>query len=362
MAFTKKEWIVIGLMSGTSLDGLDIAACRFKKRSKNWEYEIIASNTIPYSDSIKAKLGSLMNSSAAEFAATDAFFAKFSGEQVNKFLLKNKIKADLIASHGHTVFHQPDNGFTSQIGNGAYIAAKTGIPTVSDFRTTDVAYGGQGAPLVPVGDKLLFAEYDFCLNLGGIANISFDKKGKRIAGDICPVNIVLNNLAGEKGKSYDKDGLLAARGKVNEVLLKKLNAFGFFRKGFPKSLGREWIDENFLPVLNKTSLTVEDKLATVCEHIAFQIAQTILPGGKGKSLLITGGGALNKFLVKKISEHTKKNVKVVVPDVKIVSFKEALIFAFLGLKRVLGEANALSSVTGASSDSSGGAVYGVVKK
>jgi anhydro-N-acetylmuramic acid kinase len=361
MNVSGKEWIVTGLMSGTSLDGLDIATCRFRKNGKYWSYEILHATTISYSASMKEKLESLMNATAEGFAEADVFFAKFSGEQTKKFLLKHTIESDLIASHGHTVFHQPKKGFTTQIGNGAYIAAITNIPVVSDFRTMDVALGGQGAPLVPIGDKLLFGQYDYCLNLGGIANISFDKSGKRIAGDICPVNIVLNKLAGEKGKEYDKDGKLALTGNVNQPLLKKLNNLSFYKKEFPKSLGREWIDQEFFQRIGDTSVSTEDKLTTVCEHIAFQIAASI-SSEKAVTLMVSGGGALNKYLIGRIAEHAGNKVKIIVPDHFTISYKEAVIFAFLGLKRVFGEVNALASVTGASKDSIGGALYGVLKK
>lgn len=359
MSSSKKEWVIAGLMSGTSLDGLDIAVCRFRKKGMKWTYKLLSTTTIGYSQAMKSKLSSLMNATAQEFAATDAFFGKFSGEQTKKFLLKNKLKVDLIASHGHTVFHQPEKGFTTQIGNGAYIAAANNIPVVSDFRTMDVALSGQGAPLVPIGDKLLFSEYDYCLNLGGIANISFDANKKRIAGDICPVNILLNKLAEEKGAIFDKDGKMAAKGLVDQTLLKKLNTLPFYKKEFPKSLGREWIDKQVFPLLTNSSLSTEDKLATVCEHIAFQITAA-MPFKKGAKLLVTGGGAFNNYLIGRIIKHAGKNTKVIVPDALTISFKEALIFAFLGLKRVIGESNALSSVTGASRDSIGGALYGII--
>jgi anhydro-N-acetylmuramic acid kinase len=361
MALSVKEWIVTGLMSGTSLDGLDIAVCRFRKNGKNWSYEILEAATVNYSASMKKKLESLMNATAEELAEADASFAKFSGEQVRKFLLKNKIESDLIASHGHTVFHQPKKGFTTQIGSGAYMAAITGIPVVSDFRTMDVALGGQGAPLVPIGDKLLFGQYDYCLNLGGIANISYDKSDKRIAGDICPVNIILNKLAGEKGKAFDKDGRLAYAGKINLPLLKKLNSLSFYKKMFPKSLGREWIDKEFVPLVNHASICTEDKLATVCEHIACQMAASV-SSEKTVTLLVSGGGAFNKYLIGRITAHVGDKVKIIVPDHFTISYKEAVIFAFLGLRRVLGEVNTLASVTGASKDSIAGALYGVIEK
>ncbi len=361
MAATKKEWMVAGLMSGTSLDGLDIAFCRFQKISKGWSSEVVEAETLAYSAAMKKKFTALMTGTASELAAMDASFGKYSGEQVKKMSLKKKCPIDLIASHGHTIFHQPANGFTTQIGNGAYITAASGIPVVSDFRSVDVALGGQGAPLVPIGDKLLFGKYDYCLNLGGIANSSFELSGKRVAGDICPVNLLLNGLAAEKGKSFDKDGRLAAKGKVNASLFKSLNQLSFYRKKFPKSLGREWVDKEVVPILNRSVISTEDKLATVCEHIAYQIAATLLVEKKKAVLLATGGGALNTYLIERIAAACASKATIVVPDPLLVSYKEALIFAFLGLKRILGEPNALSSVTGAAGDSVGGALYGVIR-
>jgi anhydro-N-acetylmuramic acid kinase len=360
MPHAKKEWIIAGLMSGTSLDGLDIALCRFKKNKEGWSYNILEALTVAYPETMRRKLSSLMKATAEELATMDAFFGTYSGGQVKKLIDRKKKKIDMIASHGHTIFHQPGKGFTTQIGNGAYIAAVSGVPVVSDFRTMDVGLGGQGAPLVPIGDKLLFEDYEYCLNLGGIANISFDRSGKRIAGDICPVNMVLNLLAEEKGKSYDKDGKMASKGKVNIELLKKLNRLPFYKSKFPKSLGREWVEKEVFPLISDPALSTEDRLATACEHIAFQISAT-LDKNKSASLFVTGGGALNNFLIERIKIASGPKIKVVVPDPLIVSYKEALIFAFLGLKRVLGESNALSSVTGASRSSVGGALYGVIK-
>jgi len=356
MASSNKEWTVVGLMSGTSLDGLDIAVCRFKKENKSWSYTIVAASTISYKASFKKQLENLMKSDAYTFASMDAEFGRYSGEQVNKFLKKIKIPLDVIASHGHTIFHQPKKGFTTQIGNGAYIAAHSGMPVVSDFRSMDVALGGQGAPLVPIGDKLLFGAYDYCLNLGGIANISFDKNKKRIAGDICPVNIVLNRLANEKGLNYDKGGRLASRGVVNEKMFAELNRLNFYKKKFPKSLGREWVDEAVFPLINKYPISVENKLATYCEHIAYQIG-LIAISNKKATLLITGGGAFNSYLIERIEALSGKKIQVVVPDENTISFKEALIFSFLGLLRFLGEENCLKSVTGSKCNSIGGALH-----
>ncbi|HSZ26098.1 MAG TPA: anhydro-N-acetylmuramic acid kinase, partial [Cytophagaceae bacterium] len=301
------------------------------------------------------------NGTAQQFAATDAFFGKFSGKQVQEFLSDINIHVDLIASHGHTIFHQPQNGFTSQIGNGAFISAITNIPVVSDLRTMDVAYGGQGAPLVPIGDQLLFGDYDYCLNIGGIANVSFKQAGRRIAGDLCAANIVLNKLAEENNKRYDNGGKMAASGKINDTLFGKLNKFGFYKKDFPKSLGREWIEKEIFPLLDASTISVEDKLATVCEHIAYQISLIVLPHRKKTSVLVTGGGAFNEYLIGRIRKFAGEKIEIVLPNAQTISYKEAVIFAFLGLKRVLGEVNALSSVTGASQDSIGGALYGMVR-
>ena len=358
-----ERYHVIGLMSGTSLDGLDIAHCVFSLSKGRWAYEIRSAQTISYNKDWKKKLAGAHKLSSDKLAELDAELGRFIGGQVNTFIKKNRIsKVDLISSHGHTIFHQPEKGFTLQIGNGAAIAALTGIKTVCDFRSGDVALGGQGAPLVPIGDLLLFSQYQACLNLGGIANISMAVSplplerdaGVRRAFDICPVNIVLNHLAGKKGLPYDKDGNLAAKGKVNWGLIKKLNALPFYNNYKSKSLGREWIEKNVLSLIEKEKLPLEDKLATASEHAAFQIAR-ILNHYKIKNVLITGGGAYNSDLIKRISDFTPSDL--LIPSDKTIQFKEALVFAFLGVLRLRGEVNCLKAVTGAKRDSVGGAVY-----
>jgi len=342
-------------MSGTSLDGLDIALCEFKKQGESWNYHIIKAETIDYTLLKRAEFNNLLSASGEQLAHADMILGYFIGKEATAFLKKNNLKADFIASHGHTIFHQPSKGFTYQIGSGAAIAAASGLPVISDFRSVDVALGGQGAPLVPIGDKLLFTDFEFCLNLGGIANISFDQVGKRIAFDICPANIVLNTLAKQLGQEYDKDGLYARKGNINTELLDKLNRLNYYKQPFPKSIGKEWVDQEVFPIVNTFTSSTEDKLATFCIHIAEQLA-TITTGKTGK-LLATGGGAFNGFLMEKIKQSCK-NLTVIVPEDNIVSFKEALIIAFLGVLRVRNEVNCLSSVTGASSDSIGGALYG----
>ena len=340
-------------MSGTSLDGLDIALCRFKKATKGYKYKILAVQTIPYSAALKSKLKKAYSSKAVEFIKLHQEFGNYLGESVKKFLKENKVKADAISSHGHTIFHQPKLGYTTQIGCGATIAAITRTTTVCDLRSLDVALKGQGAPLVPIGDKLLFSKYDSCLNLGGIANISFDKKGERIAFDICICNMILNFLAEKKGHAFDKEGKLAASGKVNIELLKKLNALAYYKIKGSRSLGYEDFQKQILPLL-KTTINTNDLLATVTEHIAQQITH-ILNTNKLKTVLITGGGAFNEHLMALIKQKTK--CKVVIPSKTIVNFKEAIIFAFLGYLRLHHKTNTLRTVTGASHNSIGGAVY-----
>ncbi|MFP4471315.1 MAG: anhydro-N-acetylmuramic acid kinase, partial [Bacteroidales bacterium] len=317
-------------------------------------FEIIAATTIAYDEQWKSRLRSAPDFSGEELALLHTEFGRYCGMQVRQFIKHHQWRPALIASHGHTVFHRPEKGLTLQIGSGAEIAAATGIPAVCDFRSTDAALGGQGAPLVPIGDRLLFGDYGICLNLGGFSNASFESAGERLAYDICPVNIALNALAAETGESFDRDGMLAASGTVDDELLERLNGLNFYRQPPPKSLGREWLLREFLPVLNSSEASIADKLATVTEHIARQIGKS-LESIPATTLLITGGGAHNQYMVSRIKEHTAH--KVIIPGADIVDYKEALVFALLGILRLSGRINCLKSVTGASRDSIGGAVY-----
>lgn len=343
---------VAGLMSGTSLDGLDIAVCRFKKAKNGYKFKVLAAQTIPYSKDLKLRLKNLSIAKALDLAKLHQEFGKYIGENTVKFIKQHTLKVDAISSHGHTIFHQPALGFTTQIGCGATIAATTKITTVSDLRSLDVALKGQGAPLVPIGDKFLFGDYDSCLNLGGIANISFDKKGQRVAFDICVCNMVLNFLAEKKGKTFDENGKLAAGGKVNKDLLKKLNAIPFYKIKGSRSLGFEDFEKDIWPLLKNSNTS--DLLATSAEHIAQQIA-VVLNANKLKTVLITGGGAFNGHLISLIKQKTR--CKIIMPSKTIINFKEAIIFAFLGYLRLNERINTLRSVTGATNNSSGGAVY-----
>ena len=340
---------ILGLMSGTSLDGLDMALCSF---TKNKGYKIIKATTIDYQDDLKKKLRNAHLMSATELCMLDTSLGNYFGKCAADFLSRNKLKADYIASHGHTILHQPQNGFTLQIGKGANIAIVSGVPVICDFRSTDVACGGQGAPLVPIGDELLFHDFTHCLNLGGIANISFRKNKKRLAFDISPCNMALNFLAEKKGKPFDKDGKIAASGKVNVTLLKKLNALDYYSKPAPKSLGKEWFEKYFLPLIANEK-NIEDTMRTVCEHIAVQISACI--DQKKSRVLITGGGTKNKLLIQLLTAKTE--AELIIPEPELIDFKEALIFAFLGYRRLMFVPNALSTVTGARRDSTGGAIY-----
>ncbi len=349
-----KIYKVVGMMSGTSLDGVDVVYCIFKRSNNKWSYEIVDAENYQYTDYWRQRLENLSTKDAFTFVKTNVEYGHFLGRLAKDFISKNNIKPDIIASHGHTIFHQPDKKMTSQIGHGASIAAETGMAVVSDFRSLDLAFGGQGAPLVPIGDKMLFPEFVFCLNLGGFANISYDFNNKRIAYDICPCNIILNFLADELGYDCDYDGKIAASGNIDGMLLKELNELEYYHNKPPKSLGKEWFIKKFIPIIKRYDIPVKDKLRTVSEHIAIQISYAAKIYDS-KKMLVTGGGAFNKFLLQRIMSNT--NHQIIIPDDKIINYKEALIFAFLGVLRIRKEVNCLKSVTGAKRDNVGGAVY-----
>jgi len=350
------KYNVIGVMSGTSLDGLDIAFCRFYKEKNKWKFKIEKAETIPYANDTRNFLKGLESATAVDLASANMNYGKFIGEKVKIFIKKNKIKLSLVSSHGHTLFHQPSTGYTFQLGSGASIAAECNFPVACDFRTMDVAMGGQGAPLVPIGDQLLFSEYDFCLNLGGFANISFEKGKKRIAFDICPVNIVLNFYAEKTGKNFDDKGRMARTGRINAELLNELNELEFYKikHGKPSSLGKEWVVKFVYPLLGKYNLSVEDSLCTFTEHTAIQIASR-MNNKRSSKVLVTGGGAYNRFLMERLKALSVN--EFVLPADEIINFKEALIFAFLGVLRLRGENNSLKSVTGSKKDNIGGCIY-----
>lgn len=350
----QKIYHVIGAMSGTSLDGVDLAYLKFEKE-ENWNYTILEAESICYPTYWNEKLSHADFCTEEELQALNTEYTGFLAKIISNFIQKHQIaKLDAVCSHGHTVFHQPEKGVSLQIGNLYSLAEILDRTVVCDFRKQDVALGGQGAPLVPIGDLLLFPEYDFCLNLGGFANISMDKMGIRTAYDICPVNTVLNFYAQKLGSAYDENGNIAASGKVDKNLLNRLNECSFYKKPAPKSLGIEWVRAKIFPLLKKSNLSETTILATFTEHASQQIAASI-GNDENKQCLCTGGGVHNRFLMEKIRKKTK--TQLVAPEIKLIEFKEALIFGLLGVLKIRNETNVLSSVTGAKSDHSSGVVW-----
>lgn len=350
----KNEYHIIGVMSGTSLDGIDLALVTFKFNNK-WTFKINVAETIPYSEKWQLELKTLINHSIEALYLIDQYYTEYLADVINQFILKHEIKIiDAVCSHGHTALHQPKRQLTYQIGNSPLLVKKLNQRVVCDFRVQDVALGGQGAPLVPIGDELLFSEYDYCVNLGGFANVSTKTQSKRIAFDICPVNIVLNKYISTLGFSYDAEGRLASEGKINTELLSKLNNLPFYKESHPKSLGLEWVNEVIFPLIERYALSVKDVLRTYVEHVAIQIAEVINQKQNAK-VLITGGGVFNLFLMDRIKRLSKN--QIIIPSQEIIEFKEALIFAFLGVLKWRGENNCLSSVTGAVKDHASGRIF-----
>lgn len=357
---------VIGVMSGSSLDGLDIAFVELHENGGKWTFEIIKADCYSYTQEWIQKLQSAITLSALDYQLLHTEYGDYVGKEINRFIDENGLhyKVALIASHGHTTFHIPAKKMTAQLGDGAAIAGATSLPVVTDLRSMDVALGGQGAPIVPIGEKLLLGDYDFFLNLGGIANISFKNAVGPIAFDVCPANRVLNMLANEAGKEFDDEGAMASVGKINEQLLNRLNALDYYSKPYPKSLANDFGTDIVFPLIKKSAIDTYDALRTYGEHIVFQLRKAIssfsdsqLPTPNSR-LLVTGGGAFNTFLVKQLREQLLSlNIEVIVPEENLVKYKEALIMALIGVLRWRQEYNVLSSVTGSSRDSIGGALW-----
>ena len=347
---------VLGIMSGTSFDGIDLCISKFRQVNSEWHYDILSTKTISYDASWKQKILAIESASGEKLSQLHVEYGHFLGSIAKRFLDAEQQKIDLIASHGHTIFHQTENGFTFQLGHGAAIAATSGVKTVSDFRSLDVALGGQGAPLVPFGDKVLFSNFDCCINIGGIANISFENNNKRVAFDIAPANMVLNYLyTQEYSGEFDTGGKKGKQGSFNPTLFNQLNSLDFYSQRPPKSLGKEWVFKELIPTIDAFKIPIDDKLNTFSKHLSHQIQSVLLESKLTKaSTLITGGGAKNTFLMELLREKLK-NIKEV--NDELIDFKEALIFAFLGLMRHLNQNNTLKSVTGARKDSCGGNVF-----
>ncbi len=356
---------VIGLMSGSSLDGLDIVFAELQEKSGNWSYDVRAAATYPYENGWVEKLTGAIRLSASDYLLLHTAYGHYCGEQVNRFIAEYQLQyqAQLIASHGHTTFHAPANKMTGQLGDGAAIAAVTGINVVSDLRAMDIALGGHGAPIVPIGERLLLKEYPLFLNLGGIANVSFNGDDKHIGFDVCPANRVLNMLVQHEGKAFDDGGAMAASGNLVPSLLDMLNNLEYYRIPYPKSLSNDFGTDVVYPLIRNATRNIADGLRTYTEHIAVQISRSVallhasFPAATGKCC-ITGGGAHNQFLTERISERVRETgVQAVVPGHPLVDFKEALIMGLIGVLRWREENNVLASVTGASRDSIGGAVW-----
>lgn len=354
-----KIYKVIGLMSGTSLDGLDLAYCHIWQTNTGWDYKIKQTKSVAYNLEMKLALKKAIHLSALDLLLLNNTYGTWLGKQVKQFIEEFQLEIDFISSHGHTVHHQPKKGLTYQIGSGQHIANASGYKVVCDFRINDVALGGQGAPLVPIGDQLFFSTYDFCLNLGGISNISFQKDNKRIAYDIGLANMVLNYSTQKINIPFDKGGKLAKKGKINKELWNKLNSLEYYKLPFPKSTGYEWFSKKVIPIIEATNDNVENLLHTCIHHICQQIAIQVLPifPHKKSSMLVTGGGALNNFLIETLQLKLGNQVKLVPTNKTLIEFKEALIFALMGVLRVENKVNALSSVTGAKRDTSGGVIF-----
>ncbi|MBK6937670.1 MAG: anhydro-N-acetylmuramic acid kinase [Chitinophagaceae bacterium] len=355
----------IGLMSGSSLDGLDIAFVEFQEQGGKWTYEIKAADCLPYEEGWAERLKNAIHLSALDYQLLHTSYGHYLGKKVNEFIDAKKLhyQVGLVSSHGHTTFHLPQQGMTGQIGDGAAIAAETGLPVVSDLRAVDVAFGGQGAPIVPIGEKLLMPEYDYFLNIGGIANISVNREDY-VAFDVCPANRVLNMLANEAGKAFDEGGAMAAGGQLNTELLDKLNALDYYAKPWPKSLANDFGTDVVYPLIKSAGCTVADALHTFSEHVAIQVSNSVKAlrferrATSNGQLLITGGGALNTHLVNRIAAQVAAHhIDVVVPEAALVNYKEAIIMAFIGVLRWRQEKNVLASVTGARRDSVGGALW-----
>jgi anhydro-N-acetylmuramic acid kinase len=351
----KENYNVVGVMSGTSLDGVDLAHIQFQIKNQKWTFAILESETVGYDSAWVQTLKQAVGFSESDLKKLNSDYTKLLATIISSFIHKHNIQnLDAVCSHGHTILHQPQNGFTLQIGNLPEIASLINQTVVCDFRVQDVQLGGQGAPLVPIGDQILFSDYDYCMNLGGFSNVSFDANRTRIAFDISPVNTVLNFYANQLGLDYDDKGKISSTGSSNSDLLQKLNVLDFYTKKHPKSLGFEFVKEIVLPIIESFKIKIEDKLNTFTEHVAQQIASA-LPKKSGR-LFVTGGGAYNDFLIERIQFYLP-DMAIIIPEKKSLEFKEALIFGLLGVLKLRNEINVLSSVTGAKNDHSSGVVY-----
>lgn len=351
----KQTYTVVGVMSGTSCDGIDLAHCQFHLSEEDrWSYSIFEAKTVSYNSRWYQQLSESVHMDPDQIHLLNLSYTALLNDVILSFINEHEISdLDLICSHGHTVWHKPEEGMTLQIGNLKSIADNMPCPVVCDFRTQDVALGGQGAPLVPIGDKLLFSEFEACLNLGGFANISFrTHDGGTMAYDMCPFNIVLNHWAQKLGADYDCNGEFARSGSVNQQVLHQFNTLSYYHLSPPKSLGLEWVQSNFYPRYESYTLDPKDWLATLAEHMIEQI-HAATPGFK--RILVSGGGANNDYVLERLNKSIPD--RFIRPDSRLIDYKESLIFGLLGVLRSRGDINCLSSVTGASRDHCSGMIW-----
>ena len=367
---SERTWRVLGIMSGSSLDGMDLALCEVRLDRSTTptgvaHFALLAAETLPYSDLWQRRLANLPDQDARTFARTHTYFGHLTAEFALDFLQRHRTTADFIATHGHTVFHEPDRNHSAQIGDGAATAALTSVPTIAQFRQTDVAAGGQGAPIVPLFERLVLGAYAFFLNLGGIANLSYHAPdGRTVAFDVTGANQPLNALAGLAGQPYDADGALARSGTPVSELLERLDALPFLEQPYPKSLSNQWVVEHLTAPLLAYPASIADRLATAVEHTARQIGMAVRRVAErenvpdtDRTLYVTGGGAFNGYLLERLRTQLPPGMNLHIPPSDWVQFKEAMLMALLGAFRWEGVPNVLPSATGARRATVNGAVY-----
>lgn len=346
---------ILGLMSGTSMDGMDAALCHFSDENAiDWKIRYF--KCFDYPEHLKVLMQKAQDSPSTEhLTAAEMGYAQWCIEiieEVKAWAYEEDIEIHGVGIHGQTLFHQPEQKLTYQAGVLPIIAKETGLVVVGNFRIQDVLLGGQGAPLVPFGDQLLFSGYEGCLNLGGFANLSKGNptlgEGVLAAFDIAPANIVLNELASLLGHPFDNGGEIARKGMLNGWILDQLDSLEYYEHNGPKSLGVEWVEKFIDPIIY--TVDPQTALATYTEHLAQQIVNQ-LPSGK---TLVTGGGAFNQYLMERI-ELLGGNCELANPI--LIEAKEALIFALLAHQRLLGRANVYGHTTGSGMTHSSGVIH-----
>jgi anhydro-N-acetylmuramic acid kinase len=347
---------ILGAMSGSSLDGLDLAICSFTDQSI---FTIHNSTTIELPLDLRTKLKNFSTLNAFQIADLDAYFALFSAHSIRDFTNNWIGGISLVVSHGHTLYHNPANAVSWQIGNGGIIAAVTGIDTLCDLRVQDVALGGQGAPLAALVDLNLFKDYTGLLNLGGIANITINQSNTVYSWDISPCNQVFNHLAQKEGKEFDKGGSIARSGKILMELIHKWQENTYFSQMPPKSMDNTWVKENYIKEIDKIDQPVKILMASFAEFVAIQLSKDLksLDLNPGK-ILVTGGGAFNAHFISRLKVHLSPlNWVVEVAEESLINYKEAMLMAYMGHRYINKKTNTISTATGAEKDLISGALY-----